>query len=96
MLSCLVNVARANEHVYDDPPPAALFVGFGASTLNFELRVFAGSLLDRVIIAHDLHMAINARFREQGIEIAFPQRDMHVDSRQPIEVVIKPPAGEAP
>ncbi len=96
VLSCLVNVARENEHVYDDPPPAALFVGFGASTLNFELRVFAGSLLDRVIIAHDLHMAINARFREQGIEIAFPQRDMHVDSRQPIEVVIKPPTGEAP
>lgn len=95
VLSSLLDVARENVYVYNDPPPAALFIGFGDSTLNFELRVFAGSVLDRAILAHELHMAIDAQFRAQDIEIAFPQRDVHLDSRRPIEVVVKPSAGEA-
>ena len=94
VLASLMGVANENMHVYNDPPPAALFIGFGDCALNFELRVFAGSVLDRAILAHELHMAIDARFREQGIEIAFPQRDMHLDSRRPIEVVVRPSAPE--
>ena len=94
VISSLLDVARGNAYVYNDPPPAALFMGFGDSTLNFELRVFAGTVLDRAILAHELHMAINSLFRERDIEIAFPQRNVHLDSMRPIEVVLKPSAPE--
>ncbi len=90
VIATLLDVARKDAHAFDDPSPAALFTGFGDSTLNFELRVFAGSVLDRATIAHELHMAIAKAFREQGIEISYPQRDVHIDSSSPIEVVLKP------
>jgi small-conductance mechanosensitive channel len=39
--------------------------------------------------AHELHLAIDKAFREHGIEISFPQRDIHLDSTSPLEVVLK-------
>lgn len=95
VVSTLLEVARDNAYVSIDPPPAALFTGFAESTLTFELRVYSDSVLDRAILAHELHMAINAQFRAQGIEIAVPQRSVKMESQRPIEVVIKPRPEEA-
>ncbi|HMN94982.1 MAG TPA: mechanosensitive ion channel [Phycisphaerales bacterium] len=74
----LVDVARANPAVMGDPAPAALFIGFGESSLNFELRCILPSLEGLVRVRHDLNMAIDRAFREAGIEIAFPQQDLHI------------------
>ena len=71
-------VAAANEHVLREPEPEVLFRGFGDSALDFELRVFSPDVEHRLRILHELHMAIDRAFREEGIEIAFPQRDVHV------------------
>jgi len=76
----LLGVARANESVLDDPAPTALFRGFGDSTLDFELRVFIPSIEHLIPVKSALFFAIDAAFREAGIEIAFPQRDLHVRS----------------
>jgi len=73
----------ANEHprVVTDgsmPKPRALFRGFGDSSLDFELRAFIRNIDERLGVISDLNFAIDKAFREAGIEIPFPQRDIHV------------------
>ena len=81
----LMKVAVDAEIVLDDPEPRALFVGFGDSSLNFELRVFISGV-NTLTTKHQLHMAIDREFRAAGVTISFPQRDIHVDSLGPIDV----------
>jgi potassium efflux system protein len=76
----LLEVARNDPRVLDDPAPAAFFLEFGDSALNFELRVFVKDVSDFLAVRHNMHMAVDAAFREAGIEIAFPQRDIHIRS----------------
>jgi potassium efflux system protein len=76
----LEQVARANPTLLDDPPPQVLFMNFGDSALEFELRAHVRTLQDLVPTRHELMMAINAALREAGIEIPFPQRDLHLRS----------------
>jgi potassium efflux system protein len=76
----LLKAAKECPRVLDDPEPMAFFMDFGESSLNFELRVHVGGLNDFLQVRNDLHMAIDQAFREAHIEIAFPQRDVHVRS----------------
>jgi len=62
------------------PAPRALFMGFGDSSLDFELRVRIQRIERRFSVLSDLNFAIDAAFREEGISIPFPQRDLHVVS----------------
>jgi small-conductance mechanosensitive channel len=62
------------------PPPQVLFLGFGESSLNFELRVWVKDADFRLKISSELHQLIDGKFREAKIEIAFPQRDLHLRS----------------
>ena len=66
--------------ILDEPPPKAYFTGFGDSSLNFRLYVFARQLADRFPIMHAVHEDILRALREHDIEIPFPQRDLHVRS----------------
>ena len=62
------------------PEPFALFTGFGDSALNFELRFWTTDA-DRVaILKSDVTTAINDALVNAGIEIPFPQRDLHIRS----------------
>jgi uncharacterized protein YndB with AHSA1/START domain len=63
------------------PAPRALFMGFGDSSLNFELRVRVYRIDRRFSVLSDLNFKIDAAFREAGISIPFPQRDLHIISR---------------
>ncbi|WP_394165770.1 mechanosensitive ion channel domain-containing protein [Neptunomonas phycophila] len=74
----LLEVANEHPRVLDDPAPNAFFLTFGASTLDFELRIFVNSLSDRLEVTHEINQAIDQRFKENGIEIAFPQMDVHL------------------
>jgi potassium efflux system protein len=76
----LREVAQKHPHILKEPPPYVLFRGFGESSLDFELRVFSPDITHYLEIVHDLHMEIDRLFREEGIAIAFPQRDLHVRS----------------
>jgi potassium efflux system protein len=76
----LMRVAKDDPVVLNDPPPLVVFHGFGDSTLDFELRVFIPSIDHFIKLRHHLNMAIDSAFRKAGIEIAFPQRDIHIRS----------------
>ncbi|MCA9243217.1 MAG: mechanosensitive ion channel [Phycisphaerales bacterium] len=64
----------------EEPPPRALFRGFGDSTLNFDVRAYIRSLDDLLASQDALLTAIDEKFRKAKIEIAFPQRDLHIRS----------------
>ncbi len=77
----LLATARNHADVLEDPSPDVLFLGFGDSSLNFELRVWTVRQVQTPkTLASDLYFAIFDNFREQGIEIPFPQRDLHLKS----------------
>jgi potassium efflux system protein len=76
----LLKVAKGHKGVLADPPPTVSLEEFGPSSLNFVLRCFLPNLENRVEATHQLHIAIERELREAGIEIAFPQHDVHVRS----------------
>jgi len=79
----LMNIAEENNNVAKTgnvPKPKVLFREFGDSALNFELRVFLHNVDSRLSIVSEINFAIDKAFREAGIEIPFPQRDLHVKS----------------
>ncbi|NPU95049.1 MAG: mechanosensitive ion channel [Gammaproteobacteria bacterium] len=74
----LLEIAQSKDMVMRDPAPTAMFLGFGDNALNFELRVFIAQFNMRGVLLHDLNTSIYRRFAELGIEIAFPQLDVHI------------------
>lgn len=77
----LLEVAAEEPDVLAEPPPAVRFMAFGDSSLEFELRAWSSSLVHRKgRLTSSLNFAIYDKFRENGIEIPFPQRDLHVRS----------------
>jgi small-conductance mechanosensitive channel len=76
--SLLLDVARKNINVLDSPKPAVRFEGFGDSSLDFELLVWTSAYTHRRgALKSELNFAIEEAFRTNGVEIPFPQRDVH-------------------
>lgn len=74
-----------------------VFQNFGESFLDFELRVWIANADERLRVASDLRHGIARRFREKEIEIAFPQRDLHVRSAgESPGSILKPPEDKRP
>ena len=73
----LMDVAKTHPLVKNIPAPEVIFRAFGDSTLNFELRVMISTREVYFRVIHDLNIGIDAAFREAGIEIAFPQLQLH-------------------
>jgi len=74
----LLQAATEDPRVVAEPAPTCWFLAFGTSSLDFELRVFVASLVDRLESQNGLNIRINQLFTEHSIEIAFPQLDLHV------------------
>lgn len=74
----LLGLLQAEPRVLQDPPPSVVFREFGASSLNFRCFAYVEDLSLRSLVLNDLHMRITEVFRELGIEIAYPQMDLHV------------------
>ncbi|MEA3466778.1 MAG: mechanosensitive ion channel [Thermodesulfobacteriota bacterium] len=83
VLQILLNCAAERPEILDTPKPSALFLAFGASSLDFELRVFIPEFTDRRRVQSELNLDINREFADAGIEIPFPQRDLHLRSVDP-------------
>ncbi|WP_461393834.1 mechanosensitive ion channel domain-containing protein [Deferrisoma sp.] len=80
VMEILRAVGEEHPKVRQDPPPQVLFLAFGESSLDFELRVWVGDVDDRLRVRSELHRAIDREFRKAGVEIPFPQRDLHLRS----------------
>jgi small-conductance mechanosensitive channel len=75
----MLEVADENPQALKDPKPELFFVGFGESSLNFELGVWSGeaTISPRRFLS-DLFFAMEKKLRENAIEIPYPQQDLHV------------------
>ncbi len=84
VITTLTEIAQSHPFIETDPPPRVYFLRFGASALEFELRVFTHTsyYLD---LQHDLLCTIFNRFKEENIEIAYPQLDVHICDIQKTE-----------
>lgn len=84
----LMRVAQEHKDIDTTPEPTVLFTAFGDNTLNFLVYFWTHvqTPLDRQRIESDLRFGIDALFKEAGIAIAFPQRDVHLDTLKPLEV----------
>lgn len=76
----MLEIAHDHPLVLDDPAPMATFEAFADSSLNLLLRAYLPDLDNRMKTISDLHTEIDKRFKKAGIEIAFPQRDLHLRS----------------
>jgi small-conductance mechanosensitive channel len=76
-----LEVADEHQGVLKIPKPDVIFEEFGESSLNFLLRVWTREYITRpFILRSELNFAIKKKFKEHGIEIPFPQRDVHIRS----------------
>jgi small-conductance mechanosensitive channel len=77
----LLEAAAASEKVLREPAPSVLFRGFGESTLDFELTCWTAVMLHRRgSLASEINYAIYDALKSRGIEVPFPQRDLHIRS----------------
>jgi small-conductance mechanosensitive channel len=77
VIDILLGIARKHPAVLAEPAPLAVFDRFGDSALNFTL--FCWSSVDSFFVARsELTIAINNAFKEAGVQIPFPQQDVHL------------------
>lgn len=83
----LVQAASEHKRTLTRPEPFVLFNDFGDNSLVFDIYFWISmrNMMDRRLIESDIRFRIDELFREAGIVIAFPQRDLHIDSKHPLE-----------
>ncbi len=84
----LLKAATEQDLVLDEPAPSVLFREFGDNALAFRLYfwVRARNVLDRIRIESIIRYRIDELFRESSVVIAFPQRDVHLDTTRPLQI----------
>jgi len=82
----LLEAAAKNEHVLKEPAPTILFAAFGESSLDFELACWTKLMLHRRnALRSEMNYAIHDALAARGIELPFPQRDIHIRSAEGLE-----------
>lgn len=76
----MLQIADEHPQVLTEPRPYATFEQFGDSSLNLVLRAYLADVDMKLGIVTELNTSIDAAFKQAGIEIAFPQRDLHIRS----------------
>ncbi len=92
----MVRAAKENGKVLQEPEPFVLFRDFGDNALIFNLYFWVSmeTMLERLRLESDIRFRIDELFREAGIVIAFPQRDVHLDTTRPLEFRVVAREGE--
>ncbi len=83
VIAILLEAARSHPRILAEPAPSAVFMGFGESSCDFQLFAWTDSFDDWVHIRSELAMAVGRTLHEAGIEIPFPQRELHLRSVDP-------------
>ncbi|NOZ64179.1 MAG: mechanosensitive ion channel family protein [Caldiserica bacterium] len=74
----LQEILSRNPDVLNDPPPQVFFTEFGDSSLNLLIVYWIENYQDKFKIIDEINMEIDRRFASEGVEIPFPQRDIHI------------------
>jgi len=80
VLDLLTRIAQEQPNAMKDPPPVVLFSGFGESSLDFSVRFWTRDAATAVAARSEAGVAISEALEAEGIEIPFPQRDLHLRS----------------
>ena len=78
VIQLLEKVAQKHPDVLEKPEPIAIFMGFGESSLDFELRFWTKNFDDWLAIRTHISIIVHEELAKKGIEIPFPQRDIHI------------------
>ncbi|HCY78040.1 MAG TPA: mechanosensitive ion channel protein MscS [Ignavibacteriales bacterium] len=79
----LLEVVDANTGILKNPKPEVLFDEYSDSSINFNLRVWTNEYINKpALLKSQLYYEIFKRFRKEGIEIPFPQRDLHIKNTE--------------
>jgi small-conductance mechanosensitive channel len=82
-----LRAAKTVDGLLSDPAPFVRFIpGFGASSLDFTLICRVSTYVDQYLAQHELRKQILKRFRAEGIQIPFPQQDVHLFAHTPLSV----------
>ena len=93
----MLSAVRDLPKVLTTPSPNVLFMGFGDSSLDFQIRVYLSSFDDRVPMTHVIHTEVNRALEAAGVSIPFPQRDLNIVSQDiPLEFLSKASSGVKP
>tara|TARA_R110002110_G_scaffold415561_2_gene650965 strand:- start:197057 stop:200419 length:3363 start_codon:yes stop_codon:yes gene_type:complete len=87
-MSLVRQACEEHARVLREPPPQVTFDAFGDNSLLITVRFFLEELDKRLLISSELRLEINRRFAAEGISVAFPQRDVHLDTSRPLEVTL--------
>jgi len=79
-LGILRGVAESQPELLRDPAPVVFFTGFGDSALHFEVRAHCADLEALALVRHRMLLALDRELRAAGIDIPFPQREIHIRS----------------
>jgi len=88
VLRSLKEVASENQEILRNPPPDVHLREFGDSSWNMKLRIWIDNPKRHPVVRSDINCAIVRKFRENGVEIPFPQRDFHLRSPLPTPVLV--------
>jgi small-conductance mechanosensitive channel len=83
VLALLTEVARGHPDVLGEPAPQALMLGFGENSLDFQLLAWTALFDSYLVTQSELTVALTHALAEAGIEVPFPQRDVHLRSASP-------------
>jgi potassium efflux system protein len=87
-LEIVLKTAQNHDRVIDDPAPMVTFESFGDNALDIKLRCYIDSMDYRLLTRSEINQTINRDFEAAGIVIAFPQRDIHLDTSKPLDINI--------
>ena len=84
----LLDIVHRHPAILDDPEPRVFFRAFGASALDFWVMAWVADLSDRFQTVSDLHHTVSATFREEGIEIPYPQRKVYLQTESEADELV--------
>jgi len=89
-MALAVEVAKQVDRVHEDPPPVCRLIGFGDSSVDFELRIWISDPEGGVVnVKSAVYVALWEAFHENGIEFPYPQRDLHLKPDSTVRVEIQ-------
>jgi len=90
----LLQAAASHPRVLSAPPPQVLFSEFGPSTLDFQVKFWIDDVDSELQVLSDVRYHIDRLFRENGVEIAFPQSTLHLQTAPALEKLLADRAQE--